>query len=421
MSADSPRDNLPYAVVGGGFVGLCSAIHLRRAGQDVVLIDPGDMKRAASYGNSGQFAIGEVIPLSVPGVLFSVPRWLLDPLGPLSIRWRNLPELTPWILRFLGASRRKRMEEVSAALAQLCELIHFDYEPLIKAAGAEDTITLTECIRLFISREEFDEEERKYGYLRIRGGGEYDLLEADALHAEEPEIDRGFTYGAIMKGRTFVSNLPKLLQAFAALLQREGGKMVRGEVVDFERSGNRVEAVKLADGGRIAVRGVVVAAGAWSRTLCRLLGDNVPLEAERGYHVMLPNSGVTLRRSLTIPSRGFGIIPMQAGLCIAGTVELARLGAPPNFARADRLVEKARAIFPHLKAEGATRWMGNRPAMPDSIPVIDRARKIENAFYAFGHGHRGMSFAATTGRLIASLVSGQKVNFDLRPYSLNRF
>lgn len=421
MSADASRDKLPFAVIGGGFVGLCSAIHLRRAGEDVVLIDPGDMKRAASYGNSGQFAIGEVVPLSVPGVLFRVPRWLLDPLGPLSIRWRNLPELTPWILRFLRASTQKRMDEVAAALTQLCELIHFDYEPLIKAAGAEDAITQTECIRLFVSREEYDEEERKYGYLRIRGGLVYDLLDADALHREEPEIDRRFTFGAIMKGRTFVSNLPKLLQAFAALLQREGGKMVKGEVVDFERSGNRVEAVKLADGSRIAVRGVVVAAGAWSRALCRRLGDKVPLEAERGYHVMLPNSGVTLRRSLTIPSRGFGIIPMQAGLCIAGTVELARLGAPPNYARADRLVEKARAIFPHLNAEGAARWMGNRPAMPDSVPVIDRAGKVENAFYAFGHGHRGMSFAATTGRLIAGLVTNQKVNFDLRPYALNRF
>jgi D-amino-acid dehydrogenase len=195
---------------------------------------------------------------------------------------------------------------------------------------------------------------------------------------------------------------------------------VTGEVVDFERSGNQVTAVKLADGRRIPVRGVVVAAGAWSRTLCERLGDRVPLESERGYHVMLPNSGVKLRRSLTIPSRGFGIVPMQAGLCIAGTVELARLGAPPNYARADRLVEKARAIFPHLNPEGATRWMGNRPAMPDSIPVIDRG-KVENAFYAFGHGHRGMSFAATTGRLIAGLVTKQRLNFDLRPFSLGRF
>src|SRR6202142_1390596 len=128
MSPDSSRDKLPYGVIGGGFVGLCCALHLRRAGQDVVLIDPGDMTRAASYGNSGQFAIGEVVPLSVPGVLFSVPRWLLDPLGPLAIRWRNLPELTPWLWRFLRASRRERMEEVAAALTQLCELIHFDYE-----------------------------------------------------------------------------------------------------------------------------------------------------------------------------------------------------------------------------------------------------------------------------------------------------
>lgn len=420
MASPVARQKPPFIIAGGGLVGLCCAINLRWAGHDVVLVDPGDMKRAASYGNNGQFAVGDIVPLAVPGIVRKVPGYLLDPLGPLAIRWRDLPRLTPWLLRFTAESRRERMEAVSAGLAALCNLIHFDYEPMLRAAAAEHLLDHTECIKLFETREQFDLEERKYGYLRERAGAQYELLDDKALHALEPEISPKFRFGAIMKGRKFIRNLAKLIDAFGALLRREGGTVVAGEVADFERADGKVVAVKLSDGRRIAAEGIVVAAGAWSKRLCAILGDKVPLECERGYHVMLPRGGIKLGRSLTIPSRGFGIVPMEEGIRLAGTVELARLGSPPNFERADRLIANARVILPNLKYDGAERWMGNRPSLPDSLPVIDRARRVSNVYYAFGHGHRGMSFAPTTGKLVAGLVAGRPSNFDMRPYRLDR-
>lgn len=408
------------AVIGGGFVGLCCALHLQRIGQSVTLIDPGDPRRAASYGNSGQFAVGEVVPLAVPGVLYSVPQWLFDPLGPLAIRWRDLPALLPWLMRFLSASRQPRMESVSHAMAALCDLIHLDYGPLLTAAAAQDIVVDKSCIRLYETREQWEREHATW-QLRERAGLRYDLLDGAALRACEPEIDPRFGFGVVMEGRTFIKNPLRLMQAFAACFERQGGVVLQGEIVDFEQDGNRVDAVRLADGQRLAVAGIVIAAGAWSKALCRRLGDRVPLECERGYHVMLPRPQVGLGRSITLPSRGFGLIPMEDGLRIAGTVELARVDTPPNFARADRLIENARLVFPRLNVEGATRWMGNRPSLPDSLPVIDRASRFANAYYAFGHGHMGVSWAATTGRLIAGLVANHQTNFDLGPFRLARF
>jgi D-amino-acid dehydrogenase len=409
----------PYAVIGGGFVGLCSALHLQRIGQQVVVIDPGDPKRAASYGNSGQFAVGEVVPLSVPGVLFSVPKWLLDPLGPLAIRWRDLPALTPWLIRFLREATPARLAEISGVMARLCDLIHLDYEPLISAAQAEDLVIGTDCYRLYETRAEWQGE--RTWQLRERAGLQFQLLESVELHTREPAIGERYGFAAVIKGRTYVRSPLQLMEALGALVMRQGGSMIAAEAKKLFSEDRRVKAVILSDGQHLDVEGVVVAAGAWSGRLCAQLGDRVPLQSERGYHVMLPNPGVKLGRSVTIPSRGYGIVPMAEGLRLAGTVELARVDAPPNYARADRLLENARAALPGINVEGAERWMGHRPSLPDSLPIIDRASGYENAIYAFGHGHMGLSWAATTGRLVASLVSRQPTNFDMTPLRLNRF
>ena len=186
-------------------------------------------------------------------------------------------------------------------------------------------------------------------------------------------------------------------------------------------SGDAVTAVELAEGAPCPASQVVIAAGAWSHHLTALLGDRVPLETERGYHVMLPAAGVEVRHSLSYVPRGFALTPMAPGLRLAGTVEFAGLDAPPNWDRAKKLIEVARTLLPGLRSEGAKFWMGHRPATPDSLPVIDRASRAKNVFYAFGHGHLGLSWAATTGRLIASLVSDTPTNIDLAPFRLARF
>jgi D-amino-acid dehydrogenase len=385
-----------------------------------MLIDRGEPERAASFGNSGQFAVGEIIPLSVPGVLFQVPKWLLDPLGPLTIRWRDLPMLTPWLLRFIAASRPARVAAISSAMTELCDRMHRDYAPLLDLTGTRAIIRDMNCIKLYRTRADW-EAEAKIWAMRKKAGLEYELLDAAALKRLDPAISDHSRFGVEIVGRTYISNLLRMMQAFAATITARGGEIVTGEVSGFEVTGGRLHGVKLHDGRRLPASAAVIAAGIESRALCRLLGDAVPLVAERGYHFMLPEPKVEVRRSYTIGWAGMGIVPMERGLRLGGTVELADSAAPPNFARAERLFENAVKVFPGLSRDGATRWCGNRPSLPDSLPVIDRATKVDNVIYAFGHGHMGVGWAATTGKAVAALHSRERPDLDLAPFKVTRF
>ncbi len=418
----SGTSSAPVAVIGGGFVGLCSALQLQRHGREVVLIDPGEIERAASYGNAGQFALGEVVPISGPGTLRAVPRWLADPLGPLAIRWRYLPRLAPWLLRFLRAGRPDRVAAISAAMAALCDRIRIDYPPLIEAAGASDLVRPGPHLRLYASRAEWEAEGWRWE-MRLRGGLRHELLDGPALRAAEPALAEAIGFAVASTERSHVADPGALMRAFAGHFAAQGGRVVAGTATGFRRGRDGlVSAVELAGGGLCPAGQVVIAAGAWSHRLTALLGDAVPLESERGYHVMLPEPRVMPRHTMSHVARGFALLPMTQGrLRLAGTVEFAGLEAPPNWDRARRLIEVARGLLPGLNAEGARFWMGHRPALPDSLPIIDRASQAANVVYAFGHGHMGLSWGATTGRLVAGLITDTPTNFDLRPFRLSRF
>lgn len=407
-------------VVGGGFVGVCCALALQSEGHDVILIDPGDYKRAASYGNSGQFAIGEVVPLAVPGVLFSVPRWLFDPLGPLSIRWRDMPSLAPWLARFIAASRPSRVEAGSRAMASLCDRMHADYAPLIAAADARPIISDMNCTKLYRSRADWEAESATWR-LREKAGLKVELLDWPMLHKLEPEMAEFARFGVTLKGRNYIRNPLKLLQSFLALFQRNGGQVVSDEVTGFRSDGRRINAAVLKGGLELDAGAFVIAAGIGSRALARKLGDDVPLISERGYHLMLPSPGVEVRRPYTLAWAGMGITPMEEGLRLAGTVELANPQSPPNYERARNLLTHARSLFPHLRDDGLTQWMGHRPSFPDTLPLIDRAPRFDNAIYAFGHGHMGVGWAATTGLMVAALQARRPFETDMTPFALARF
>jgi len=410
----------PIVVIGGGFIGLCSALQMQRRSLSVTLIDPGDPERAASFGNAGQFAVGEVVPISGPHTLAKVPGWLADPLGPLAIRWRHLPRLAPWLIRFLRAGRPDRVAAISAAMAALGDHIHLDYHPLLEMAGAEGLVQPGPHLRLYGSRAEFEAEGWRWD-LRVKSGLRHELLDRAALRALEPSIGENITFAVASLDRSSVIEPLRLTQAFQACFRAGGGEVVAGNVTGFQREGGKVTAVTLAEGGSIETSQVVIAAGAWSHRLTALLGDRVPLETERGYHVVLSNPQVIPKHSMSHVARGFALLPMGDRLRLAGTVELASLEAPPNWDRARLLIETARQFLPGLNTAEAKFWMGHRPSLPDSLPLIDRASQAENVIYAFGHGHMGFSWAATTGRLVADLATATPSNFDMTPFRLARF
>lgn len=410
----------PVVVIGGGFIGLCSALQMQWRGLAVTLVDPGDPEAAASFGNAGQFAVGEVVPLSGPDTPAKVPRWLMDPLGPLAIRWRHLPRLTPWLIRLLRAGRPDRVAAISASMAALSDRIHLDYQPLLEAAGAQALVQPGPHLRLYPSRGAFEAEGWRWE-MRVKAGLRHDLLDRDALLAREPTLGEGIGFAVASPERSSVIEPLALMRAFDSCFRAGGGTVVTGKVTAFAREGDIVSGVALADGRVIAASQVVVAAGAWSHRLTALLGDRVPLESERGYHVVLPRPGVMPRHSMSHVERGFAVLPMGHRLRLAGTVELASLAAPPNWDRARRLLDGARTLLPGLNTEGARFWMGHRPSLPDSLPVIDRATRAHNVIYAFGHGHLGLSWAATTGRLVADLATDTPGNMNVAPFRVGRF
>lgn len=406
-------------MVGAGIVGAATACWLVRDGHDVAIVDRLGPGEATSFGNAGAISPGSVEPLGHPGMLWQVPGWLADPLGPLTIRWRHLPRLAPWLGALLRASTPERVRRIAAELATYLPHALDAYEPLLAEAGLKDLVRRDGMLWVFGSERAFRRGQSSIA-LRRRHGVPVEDVPADAIRQIEPALAPGYRRAVMLPDVARVLDPGGLVKGLAEHVVRRGGRIVRAEVRDFEIGPEGPRAV-LTDGGPVAADAVVIAAGAWSHRLAARLGSRVPLETERGYHVTIPDPGVAPRRMVMPHGEGFLATPMAMGLRLAGTVELASLEAAPDWRRADMLLAKARAMFPGIRTAGASRWMGHRPALPDSKPVIGRSPAHRDVVYAFGHGHLGLTGAAITGRLVADLVAGRTPSIDLEPFRIDRF
>jgi D-amino-acid dehydrogenase len=411
-----PRD---VTVIGAGIVGLCCALYLQRDGHKVTLIDRDGPGEGTSFGNAGILATSSVLPNGTPGLWRKVPRMLTDPLAPLAVRWQYLPRIAPWLLRFLAASRPARFAQIARELAPLSLAAIEHYEPLLADAGAGDLIRRQGTLYLYETQATMDAAASEIA-LRRALGVRLDRLGPDEVRQFVPGLGVPVA-GAMYAPDTAHTLSPLALsQAFAAHFQASGGTLKRAEVHGFDRGPAGPSAIHTSN-GTLPADVVVIAAGAFSRRLTRQLGWDPPLDTERGYHVMLPHADIGLRSAMLVQGRGFAVTPMADGLRLAGTVELGGLEAPPNYARADALVRHAKALFPDLNDADGSRWMGYRPSLPDSLPVLGRAPDMANLYFAFGHHHLGLTQGAVSGRIIADLVAGRPPAVDPRPYRVDRF
>ena len=408
------------AVIGAGIVGMCCACFLQRQGFSVCVIDRLAPGEATSYGNAGGVATGEIIPLSVPGVLRDVPRWLIDPLGPLAVRWTYLPRALPWLLRFVRAGSAQRVRPLAGALATLSHAARPPLEELLAAAGLEDLLARNDCLYLYENEQQLVAE-RLHWDLRREHGIPFERVAGPTLPELEPDIARDFAFGIRMPGWYHVTNPYRLVTGLAEHFVRGGGRIMRAQVGRIEIRHGRAQSLTLDHGAVHGFDELVIAAGAWSHLLAKQLGDVVPLESHRGYHATLPKPGIHPKQLVLHAADHFVVTPMEMGIRVAGTVEIAGLEAPPNYERARILVRKAKRIYPGLDGTGGIEWMGHRPATPDSLPVIGRATGVGNVSYAFGHGHLGLTFGPITGHLIAELTAGKPTSLDLNPYRADRF
>jgi D-amino-acid dehydrogenase len=342
---------------------------------------------------------------------------LADPDSPLSIRWSYLPRIAPWLARLVAASRPGRVDAIARSLAQLLSRAIAAYEPLIKGAGAESLIQHQGWLMLFQSEASF-RAARADLELRRRHGVALDTLDEGTVRQLVPGLRPGPIRGVMLPDCRHTLDPYRLTKTLAESFVRGGGRVVRAEArrIETGASGRQLA----TDTGTLPFEALVVAAGAWSKRLALAVGDKVPLDTERGYHVMLENS-IGLRRPLVSADYKFSITPMAAGIRLGGTIEFAGLEAPANPKRWDMMVRQARSLLPGLEPRMTSTWMGFRPSLPDSLPVIGRSPRAADVFYAFGHGHLGLTLAAVTGRAVADLVTGAEPGFDLAPYSIARF
>jgi D-amino-acid dehydrogenase len=420
MTAASPG---PVVVIGAGIVGLACATYLQRDGRKVVMVDPAGPGEGASYGNAGGLNGSSIVPVAMPGVLGKVPHWLLDPEGPLSIRLNYLPRLLPWLYRFIRAGRPELVREQARALRGLLAPTVDMHRELAASVGAADLIQRSGLLVVYRGEAGFAADAQAMR-LRDDNGVKIDDLSRDELRQIEPTLSPIYTRARLISENGYVRNPLRLSRTLAESLVANGGEIRRERVEGFAFADGRVDAVLTAT-GRIPAAAVVLAAGAHSKPLAARLGEKVPLDTERGYHAMIKSPEVAPRLPIMDAEAKFVATPMEEGLRMAGTVEFAGLEAPPDWRRARVLLRHGQAMFPGLpRAISEDRiavWMGFRPSMPDSLPVIGRTRRYPNAFLAFGHGHVGLIGAPMTGRTIADLVAGRAPAIDIAPFSVERF
>lgn len=416
---DIKRPGDPVAVVGGGIVGMAIAHALLREGRRVVVIDPGLAEQRCSYGNAGSLSSSSVAPLGMPGVVRQVPGWLLDPQAPLYVNAAYWLKVAPWLTRFVLASNRTRVERISHALSSLLRTTIPLYSQLLREIGASDLLSQRGQLQLYPSQEYRAKDDAGWRLKRERGA-EVRYVGRSEITDLEPNIGERYACGVFLPEEGLVTNPGRLIEKLAASFASLGGVITTSRVRSFQLESGVVTGV-VTDTGIIRASAVVVAAGAWSNNLSKQLGDNLPLQTQRGYHVMLPQSGVSVSRPVVAADRKYFVSPMETGLRIAGTVEFDDLNKPPNYDRARTLMRSVTELFPKIDTSSATMWMGNRPCFPDSLPVIDCASRHTNVVYAFGNGHLGLTAAPMMGLVISDIIEGRKPRIDLEPFAMSRF
>lgn len=405
-------------VIGAGIVGVSAAIWLRRAGVNVTVIDRGHPGTGTSHGNGGVLAACAMVPVTGPGLVRKAPGMLMDADFPLFLRWGYLPRVLPFLRRYLSHANDADTRRIAKGLTEIVGDSVDQHKSLCDDLGLGTWVNDSDYAFAYANRAVF-EAERYVWDLRAEAGFTPDLIEGPDVQDYEPAFGPETTFVARLKNHGFIRSPGGYVQALAKAFEGMGGTVMQAEVKDFDLSGGTVTAVRTTQ-GTIACDQVVLATGVWSKPMMAKLGLNVPLESERGYHIVFKDSTGGPNQPFMIASGKFVATPMDQGLRCAGIVEFGGLEAGPSKAPLDLLRRQARKTFPNLKASEEIEWLGHRPAPADSLPLIGQVGNSQ-IFTAFGHHHIGLTGGPKTGRMIAGLITDTPVNSDLSPFHPQRF
>ncbi|MFN7011987.1 MAG: NAD(P)/FAD-dependent oxidoreductase [Allorhizobium sp.] len=413
------QQNADVVVIGAGIVGVMAAHYLQESGRAVLLLDRDEVAAGASAGNAGILAFPEIIPIPSPGIMWKAPKWLLDPLGPLSLPPAYALSIAPWLWRFWRASSRKTFERGIAVQTGLMKLAAAEMERVRAIGELASFFTHTGTLDLYDNEASFNAATHDW-LEKEKAGFQFTSVDRAEIDRLQPGLAPQFRHAMYSPAGIQVNDPKGLTRAVADLVVARGGQYRKGEVADIAPRADGA-LLTLKDGATIQAATVVLSGGAWSKTLAATLGDRVPLETERGYNTTLPPQAFTLQRQLYFNDHAFVVTPLAEGIRVGGAVELGGLKLPPNYRRSKALLAKAARFLPDLKTEGGREWMGFRPSMPDCLPVIGRSKASPAILYAFGHGHLGLTQSAATGRLISELAAGRTPSLALAPLGPGRF
>lgn len=415
----NPSAKCEVLIIGTGIIGAMSALYLQNAGKSVTFLERGEIARGASSGNAGILAFPEIIPIPAPGIMRKAPRWLIDPLGPLSVPPAYALKIAPWLWRFRKASSPRRFRHGLNVQISMMALAAREMQNVAAMSELSHFISNTGTLDLYDTRASFDAAQKDWDE-KERAGVAFSRVSRQDIEQLQPGLAPQFQNAIFTPAGLQVADPYEFTRAIVDLVIARGAVMRKGEASRIDTVGEST-IVALTNGEKIDADKVVIACGAWSKPLATSVGNTVPLETERGYNTTLPSGSFNLTRQLYFNDHAFVVTPLSSGIRVGGAVELGGLDLPPNFRRSEALLKKASRFLPGLKTEGGRQWMGFRPSMPDCLPVIGRSRASSDVIYAFGHGHLGLTQSAATAKLVTQLIQGEDTAIPVDPFRASRF
>ena len=408
----------PIVVIGAGIVGVSTALWLQNQGKEVVLVDKALPGNGASMGNAGLLAQWAMVPVNAPELWKSAPKYLLSKSSPIFLRWHYFPKLLPWLIKFMANATESRSKKIIENLAPLVQDSVDQHKSLVKGTSAEKWLLDSKFSYIYKTQEAFKAD--AYGWkVKSEYGFIPNLVLGNDVRDEEPILSPDVRCMAVLEGQGHITNPLGYVTALFDVFQKNGGKFIKKSVKNLNTLNDQIYSVQLED-EEIICQKAVVTSGIWSKNLIKNLKIKVPLETERGYHIVYENPSMEPRNPMMITEGKFAVTPMTTGLRCAGTVELGGLNASASKRPIDFIKKVSQKTFPELKFENISEWMGFRPTLPDSLPMIG---EIDNTgiFTGFGHQHIGMTSGPKTGYILAQLVSDNKPNLDISGFSPKRF
>ena len=408
-------------IVGAGIQGVCTGFQLIKKGVPVTLFDRYDPLSSefqpASYGNAGHFSPYAVLQFNRPDVLVDVPKMLLSSYGPLALKWNYMPKMFNWFFHYFKNCNKKSMMHTAKYMHQILSLSNNAYEEIFQEIDINGLVEKKGIIYVWTNKNL----KSRQLEIKVRNdlGIEQKLLSQKEVLALEPNLSPVFDAGVIYESAMHARDPHGILKKIFKLFLERGGKFIQTNVENLEQI-NINETVIRSEKDEYKFEKTVIASGAFSKKLTDQLGENIPLDTERGYHVHFKNKENLIKRPVIFLDRGFGLTPMNQGLRAVGTVELGGLKNPPSKKRIEYITKCAKELLPQL-GQHENEWLGFRPTLPDFLPIMGPSLKNKNIIYAFGHHHLGWTLGAVTGKIVSGIVAGEKTNLDLSPYSSKRF